>query len=110
MKLRVTDLPRPADEVDLSSATTARRTGRARWDPDEMGVLDLPFDRELTADEEAAVLLLLQSPTEEAADLVGATEVFVGKANPSAVETAAQVKVLSRLMLELRNRPSGPQA
>jgi hypothetical protein len=46
-------LARPVDDTDFSDLTTATRTGPAVWTED--GALDIPFDRDLTDTEVAAI-------------------------------------------------------
>lgn len=53
MDLILTTTARTVDDVDLSDLTSAQRTGPAVWDED--GLLRVPFDRDLTADEEALI-------------------------------------------------------
>lgn len=76
------ELRRSPDDVDLSDLTTASRTGEPVWLED--GTLDIPFDRPLSADEQALIRrrLLTADATEESwvaqaravvADLAGQT-------------------------------------
>lgn len=108
MRVRIDKLARPADDVDLSAVTGgAKRTGPARWDPNEPGVLILPFDRELTPAEEAAVVLRLQSPSDDEATWRASAAAWLSVANPSVVQNTEHLRTLTRLMLNLLDRPSG---
>lgn len=102
MLLPITTVARPVDDVDLSDLTTAVRTGPAVWTDDG---LDIPFDRDLTPDEVAAVVLRLT--TVDAADeqaRVMLTD-YLNNAAPSAEETDAQVRLLTALAVKLMDGP-----
>lgn len=60
MRFELATLARPVDDTDFSDLTTAQRTGPATWTDD--GGLDIPFDRELTATEVAAISNRLLTP------------------------------------------------
>lgn len=103
MKFEITSgLARPADEVDLSPATTATRNGPAAWAED--GRLEIPFDRDLSPEEVAAVTLLLTSPTNTEAALRDHAQRFLAIAQPTAADNTAMLKNLARLVLELSSR------
>lgn len=95
-------LPRPADSVDLSTATTAKRTGPAVWA--EPGWLEIPFDRELTPAEVSAVTALLTAPTNAVATWRRQVEDYLALATPSTAQNAAVIKILARLVLDALNR------
>lgn len=104
MRFEITALPvgRIADEVDLSSATTAKRTGPAAFAAD--GRLDIPFDRALTPAEVDGVTRLLTSPTDTTAALRKQVTDYLALTSPSTVQNTAMFKGLSRLVLEILDR------
>lgn len=101
MKFEITGakLARPADLVDLSSATSAQRTGSSWWAED--GRLEIPFDRDLTPAEVVAVTALLTAPTDVTAELRDRVETYLAYESPTTADNTAVLRSLARLALEL---------
>lgn len=106
MRAKVERLARPVDDTDLSDLTTARRTGPARWVPDEVNVLEIPFDRDLTATEQEAVLLRLTTPTQEAEtqqqtleEVAATLAAYLAAPSTSPAQDKAQIKALTRAVV-----------
>ncbi len=95
-------LARPADDVDLSSVTTAKRTGPAVWVAP--GSLEVPFSRTLTATEVAAVRELLTAPTDAVATWRGQVQDYLAQTSPSTADNAAAIKNMARLLLDVLDR------
>ncbi|ROR91779.1 hypothetical protein [Nocardioides aurantiacus] len=95
-------LPRPADSVDVSPATTAKRTGPAMWIAP--GSLEVPFDRELTTTEVAAVRALLTVPTDEAATWRSDLEKYLALTTPTTAQNTAAIRTLAHLALDMLDR------
>lgn len=102
MRFYITQLPRPADDVDFSSATTAKQTGPAKWA--SAGELDIPFDRKLTAAEAAAVELLLTSADNTEASVREQCANFLANPSPTTAQNSAHLKLLTRLLLDQLDR------
>ena len=96
MRFHIRTLVRPAD-VDVSDLTTAKRTGLPEWVKD--GVLEIPFDRRLSGVEVAAVKLRLTTADAAEEALHRQLAAYLTVKDPSATQTAAQVKALTRLVL-----------
>lgn len=90
------------DDVDFSDVTTAVRTGPAVWAED--GTLDIPFDRDLTAVELAAVRRRLESRTTVLEGLREGCEAYLDLPTPTAAQNAAQLKRMTRVLLVLLQR------
>lgn len=101
MRFPVTTVARPVDQTDLSDLTTARRTGPATWTED--GQLDIPFSRALTPTEVAAIVTRLTTVDSGEETLRKACETFLKLDAPTAEQTSAQVKVLTRIVLRFAN-------
>lgn len=98
MRFPIRTLARAVDDVDLSSATTAKRVGPPTW---VGGELEIPFDRTLTAAEAEAVTLLLTSETDAEAGWRSAISAYLDLAAPTAAQDKAQIKALTRMVLRL---------
>ena len=95
-------LARSADDVDLSSVTTATRTGPAAWVAP--GSLEIPFSRALTDSEVAAVRQLLTAPTDAVAQWRAQVSDFLAIPSPTPAQTTAAFQNLVRLTLDLLDR------
>lgn len=83
-------LKRDAD-VDLSDLTGCRRAGEPYWDPDELNVLVIPFDREPTQTEQAAITQRLTTPTDGGVEETLHKRVMAAYADLQAFENQANV-------------------
>jgi hypothetical protein len=99
MRFNIRTLAAHADSVDLSDLTNAHRTGPAFWDPDEAGVLEIPFDRDLTDAERDAITNRLSAPEPE--DARAEVAAYLNLTSPSGKESENQIRALTRLVLEL---------
>src|SRR4051812_44333092 len=97
MRPEIAALARSADGVDFTSVTDAEQTGPAQWV--DVGVLEIPFDRDLTPAETDAVVLLLTSASTAEADLRKTCTDYLALAAPTTAQNAAQIKALTRLAL-----------
>jgi hypothetical protein len=91
--------------ADISDLTTAREVGERRWAPDAVDVLEIPFDTEPTADEQAAIerRLTTDTPVEETlhARVLAAYDqlaAYESTASPTAAQTTAVVKLLCKVV------------
>ncbi|MCW3041181.1 MAG: hypothetical protein JWM31_3086 [Solirubrobacterales bacterium] len=82
--------------------TTAVRTGPATWVAP--GVLEIPFNRDLTATEIAGVRQLLAAPTDAAAQWRQQVTDFLALTSPTPTQSADAIRSLSRLVLDLLDR------
>lgn len=99
MRFQINALAGHADSTDLTDLTDAQRTGPAYWLPDEVGVLEIPFDRDLTDDEVAAITDRLSAPTIE--DAQAAVAAYLKIPDPSSQDNADQLRALTTLLLKL---------
>lgn len=104
MRLPIQSLARSVDDVDLSSVTTAKRTGPAVWVGE--GVMDIPFDRPLTDTEADAVALLLASQDDDEAHGRKKARDFLDDDAPNLADITAQVQTLTDLVLRLLDKPT----
>ncbi len=102
MRFDIWSLPRAADQVDLSGATTAKRTGPAWFGAD--GRLEIPFDRTLTTTEVAAVTKLLTAPSDAVATWRGQVQDYLAVTTPTTAQNTAAIKNLARLLLDVLDR------
>lgn len=99
---------RDVDSLDLSDLTTAQRTGPARWVGEDR--LEVPFDRDLTADEAEAVRVRITSEngTSDTENLrraalaaFRANRDYLAVASPTSAQVRDQVAALTRQMQAL---------
>lgn len=102
MRLDISTVARSVDDTDFADLTTAKRTGSAVWVDD--GVLEIPFDRDLTPAEADAVALRLTTQDSAEEQLRKALEAYLQLTSPTAAQNAAVLKPLARLALRLLDK------
>lgn len=102
MLIPVTFVARSVDAVDFSDLTDAARTGPASWTDDG---LDIPFDRDLSDDEVAAIGRRLMSTDATEEQQWTAVVQYLSNTAPDLAALTAQVDVLTQLAIRLLNSP-----
>jgi hypothetical protein len=88
---------RPVDDVDFSDLTTATRTGPAVWLED--GGLEIPFDRDLTDAEVAAVVNRLLTPDAAKEEIRRVLTGYLANPAPTPTETQAAWDTIAEAVL-----------
>jgi len=102
MRIQIATLARPAD-VDLSDLTTANRVGPAHWVDDT--TLEIPFDRELTTAETAAIRNRLITPDASMEQVRQLLADYIAKPTTTPADDAQALKLMARAVLAYFDRP-----
>lgn len=103
MRFTVSSLAGDVQSMDFSDLTSAKVTGPASWVPGVFGVLEVPFDRDLTDREFTAVQArLMGDPGPDAWQALAAFEAMPA---PTPADMAAQLKNIGQILRGLRGTP-----
>lgn len=104
MQIQIDNLRRgDVDTIDWSDLFDAQPTGPASWVVDQPGVLDIPFSRDLTADEVTLAQRRLESADvneeqmlQHMDDFLAASDAFLANTSPSGADLAKQLRLVTR--------------